>query len=138
MRPTLPLLLAALLTLAGCDDSPTDPDQTLTLTGSLTRGTKIDHPLPMPHGGNVTIRLEDVTPQILDVTNFNPNNLVLLVGLGRPTVLGCNPQSTTAMVEQTVSSYGLRAGDYCISVFDGGSLPEDSLVTYTILTEITD
>jgi hypothetical protein len=136
-------VLGALLTVgllaAGCSDSPTDPDRELTFTGLMSRNAKIDHPLPMPHGGNLTVTLEDLTPRLIDTGVLDPGRIFLLVGLGRPSSTGdCVATTTAGMVEGAVSSYGLRAGDYCLTAFDTGALPEDATLSYTLAAKVTD
>jgi hypothetical protein len=139
MRSALPLLLLALLALPGCSDSPTEPDATLRFTGSLTRGARVEHPLSLPHGGNLTLTLEDLNIRLLDVGALHPSLVRVLVGLGRPAESGaCDVSTTSVMVEGTVSSFGLRAGEYCLAVFDNGILPEESLIEYTLVAEVTD
>ena len=139
MRPALPLLLLALLALPGCSDSSTEPDTTLRLRGSLTRSARVEHAVSMPHGGNLTLTLEDLNIRLLDVGALNPALVRVLVGLGRPDAAGaCDVSTTSAMVERSVSSFGLRAGEYCLAVFDNGLLPEESLIEYTLVAEVTD
>ena len=137
----LPLLLLALLALPACnDDSPTDPDVTERFTGTVLRGTRVDHPLPLPHGGNVTLTLEDLTFRLLDVTVTDPALISLVVGIGQPSVLDglCVSNTTVLMREGSVHSVALRAGDYCLVVRDSGFLPEESVAEYTLLSEFTD
>ena len=140
MRPALPLLLVALLALPACSDSPTEPDVTLRLTGSVTRGTRVDHPLPLDHGGNVTFTLEDLRIVLLDTSVTPPSAIALILGLGRREEAGgaCDINTTAVLREGSVSSFGLRAGEYCVVVFDNGFLPEESRLEYTLLAEFTD
>ncbi len=139
MRSALPLLLLALLALPGCSDSSTEPDTTLRFRGALTRNARVEHALSMPHGGNLTLTLEDLNIRLLDVGVLHPSLVRVLVGLGRPAEGGaCDVSTTTVMVERSVSSFGLRAGDYCLAVFDNGLLPEESSIEYTLVAEVTD
>lgn len=139
MRPALPLLLLALLALPACSDSPTDPDTTLRFTGTVRKGTRVEHPLPLDHGGNMTLTLEDLSFPLLDTTNVSPALISLVVGLGRPDAAGaCEVTTTLVMREGTVGSFGLRAGGYCLAVLDSGFLPEDSIAAYSLRAEFTD
>lgn len=140
MRPTLPLLLVALLALPACSESPTEPDTTLRLTGTVTRGVRVDHPLPLDHGGNVTFTLEDLRIVLLDVSATPPSAISLILGLGRREQAGaaCDITTTAVLREGSVSSFGLRAGEYCVVIFDNGLLPEESRLEYTLLAEFTD
>jgi hypothetical protein len=132
-------LLVAGLLATGCSDSPTDPDRELTFTGVMSRNAKIDHPLPMPHGGNLTVTLEDLTPRLIDTGVLDPTRLSLLVGLGRPGSTGdCVATTTVEMIEGRVRSFGLRAGEYCLTAFDIGTLPEDATLSYTLAAKVTD
>jgi hypothetical protein len=140
MRSALPLLLVALLALPACSESPTDPDTTLRLTGSVTRGVRVDHPLPLDHGGNVTFTLEDLRIVLLDTSVTPPSAIALILGLGRREEAGgaCDINTTAVLREGSVSSFGLRAGEYCVVIFDNGFLPEESRLEYTLLAEFTD
>ena len=40
--------------------------------------------------------------------------------------------------EGSVSSFGLRAGEYFVVIFDNGFLPEEWRLSYRLLAEFTD
>ena len=139
MRSALPLLLLALLVLPACSESPTDPDTTLRFTGTLQKGTRDEHPLPLDHGGNLTLTLEDHTFPLLDVSAVDPSLLAVVVGIGRRDAAGvCGVSSNVVMREGSVNSFGLRAGEYCLVVLDSGFLPEESIAVYSLRAEFTD
>ena len=50
----------------------------------------------------------------------------------------CDINTTAVLREGSVSSFGLRAGEYCVVVFDNGFLPEESRLEYKLQAEFTD
>jgi hypothetical protein len=140
-RLAAPLLLLALLATTGCEDSSTEPDRTLTFSGSFDRAGAAnaqDHPFSVDTTSNVRIRL---TASSLNIPDSAPTNAGLIIGLGRPGATVCLPSSTILYAVGDVASHGLRAGAYCLSIRTPATIPETpagGTATYTVAVEITD
>ena len=156
----LPALLLLALAAGGCnDDSPSEspaptptppPRTTETFSGTFTQNGSASHEFTVAQAGDVELKLTAMAPLAtlavgmgigrVDTTNTPPSAIALILGLGRRDVAGgaCEINTTAVLREGSVSSFGLRAGEYCVVVFDNGLLPEESRLEYTLLAEFTD
>jgi hypothetical protein len=145
MRRLAAPLLLALLAVAGCDDGPTDPQRTLTFSGTFTRAnvtTPQSHEFALDGTSNVRIRLAQSTLEIPGSAAVNAN---LIIGLGRPSTTAgtttCVPSSSILYTVGDIGSHGLRSGSYCLSMLTPATIPETpagGTANYTVTVDITE
>jgi len=127
----LALLVACLLLLPSCSSS-NPVDESIFLTGTVSYQGSKWHSLPLSNSGIVEIDVLTLTPQLVDITNILNLDLFLGLGIGQPSGEDCVPTTQTAVQAGSRVVYGLSAKEYCILLFDTGSLPEDATVQYTL------
>jgi hypothetical protein len=137
MRPLRPLLPLLLIALAGCEGSPTDPDLTLVFTEVLVDNTNPKrHDVRLGSDGNLrprllTAKLNEPDKPAVDTGVF--------MGLGQPdSTNACIGTTTVLMIPGDVISFGLREGNYCLTVLPTATLPANSNTTYTLQVEVTE
>ena len=123
------LALVALMSGA-CDDSGPVEDVFL-FEGELAfQGTE-QHSLLSMDEGIARFEVLAITPLLFDAT-FG-RTIRIGFGLGRPNGADCSTSFRTNAGVGSVFSIGLeKETTYCVEIFDPGSLPEDSLVAYTV------
>jgi hypothetical protein len=136
----LGLALLALVAGVGCDQGPTHPEESVVVTGVLAAGQSDEYPLPLTFEGLVRFTVEELRLRQDGELVENPAFTVSVgFGLGRPTEEeGCQGSSRLALVEGQARSYRLLAEEYCIVLFDPGSLTEGLTLTYALQAETTD
>jgi hypothetical protein len=130
------LVLCALVTstplLSGAcsksTDSATAPDPVTkveTFSGSLTRSGVNVHPFTVSVAGAVAIGLTEIAPVA---------TLALGVGIGTWDGTTCTSLTTNdnAHMGSTALSGTAQIGNFCVRVYDSGSVPENTTVTYTL------
>lgn len=136
MRHPLPAVLLALLAalglLAGCGSS-TDPiDAPIFFEGEVAFQGRNSHEFMIENDG--TIRVEMVRLQEKVVEGQEPFGLDLSIGLGigRPVADDCATRYSVRLGEGGLVLLGLTPADFCIAVFDGGTLFEGLVAEYTV------
>jgi hypothetical protein len=136
----LGLAVLALVVGVGCDQGPTHPDESVIVTGVLAAGQVDDYPLPLTFEGLVRFTIEELRlRQDGEVIEDPAFTVSIGFGLGRPTETeGCQGSSRLALVEGQSRSYRLLAEEYCIALFDPGTLTEGLTISYAVQAETTD
>jgi len=145
-RRRSPLLAATsivtlVLSLAACDDSPTEPRQPpLLFTGTLTAEGRSSHVFVPERPGTVSITLVDLSATLVDVTFlFDPATAIVGLGIGRPDGEGgCTITGQTTLGEGDRQLYGLNEREYCATLFDPGNFPDDATFSYQLRIELPD
>lgn len=127
-----PLLLAATIGVAGCDDASNNPfgpsppvspaDRTEEFSGTVGLEDSAVHPFPVPSRSNISVTLVTVGPLA-----------TLSVGLGVGTWDGelCSLIGADNNARQNTALSGqVEPGNYCAAIFDNGNFTEP--VTYLI------
>lgn len=124
------LCLTTLLGIAGCDSSGPVAD-TFLIEGDLAFGGSEAHTLISDDEGIARFEIVMLRPKLVDVTI--PLTLSVGFGLGRPGEEGCETSFRANGAQGSIFSIGLeRETEYCILIFDSGSLPEDALIEYLV------
>jgi hypothetical protein len=129
------------LSLAACDDSPTEPRQPpLLFTGTLTAEGRSSHAFEPQRSGTVSITLVDLTATLVDVTfPFDPATAIVGLGIGRPDGEGgCTITGQTTLGEGDRQLYGLNEREYCATLFDPGNFPDEATFSYQLRIELPD
>ena len=129
------LLAAALLLVVACNNGPTEPNRTETLTGTLARSASTTSSLVMHDTGNVQVRAVDLKAVAADGTT-SAAEVTLSIGTGDAT--NCTVTGNFGMIETSLVSLGLTKGNYCVKLTEPTVIAEGSSVRYTIRLEITD
>lgn len=127
------LLLVALVVLTGCDGSSTDPiEAPLFFEGELAFLGSEFHNFTVVSTG--TIRIEVVRLQEKVPEGAEPQGLGLSIGLGlgRPAEGRCATRYSVLASEGDLVVLGLTGAEFCILVFDTGSLLPDQIAEYTV------
>jgi len=137
MRRTLLVAACALVFATGCDSSPSDPNRTLPLTGSLARSGATVSTLSMRHTGNLRATAVELKQVAADGTvSAAARGITFSVGIGAGAT--CTATGSFALIQGSVVSLGLTKGDYCVSLTEPTGVPEGSTLTYDVRLEITD
>jgi hypothetical protein len=141
MRRALHLTAGALLLLAlGCGKSSTEPNRTLTYTGTIKTGTPVNGELVLNGVGNARATL--IAMQQADATGAAVASTVgLSMGIGHPTGVAATPCSVTGafvFVPGHAVSLGLSKGTYCLVFSEAGTLPTDNTLAYSMDIEVKD
>ena len=136
MRRAL-LTLALLVFAVGCDNGPTEPTRTETLSGTLARSGFTVTTLSMHNTGNLRVTVVDLTTVAADGTTSALNGgITFTTGIGNATT--CTASGSFGLVKGSVISLGLTKGDYCLKLTEPTSVAEGSSLRYQIQLEITD
>ncbi len=123
------LALVAVLVMA-CDDSG-PVDDVFLFEGQVTYQGSQTHSLVSRDEGIARFEVLALTPRLLDVT-FGAN-IVVGLGVGRPNGGECATSFRANARAGTSFSIGLEEEtEYCVRIFDPGTLPEDALIDYTV------
>jgi len=144
------LLLAAALTMSGCDDSSTATSPTDTSSSSTTT-TTVASPTTtevfagrVPVGGSTfysfsVVENGTVNVALADVGGANvPSTVWLGLGVGTPSGEDCTPASTINTASTTTAGSAVHLtgtyapGVYCVRVWDIGNLVAMAAVNVTI------
>ena len=136
MRRAL-LALTVLLFAWGCDNGPTAPNRTQTLTGTLARSGFAITTLSMQHTGNLRVTVVDLAAVAADGTTTAANGgITFTTGTGAATT--CTAAGNFGLLKGSVISLGLNRGDYCLRLTEPTAVAEGSSLRYDIQLEITD
>jgi len=136
MRRAL-LALTVLLFAWGCDNGPTEPNRTQTLTGTLARSGFTITTLSMQHTGNLRVTVNDLATVAADGTTTAANGgISFTTGSGDATT--CTAAGNFGLLKGSVISLGLNRGDYCLKLTEPTAVAEGSSLRYDIQLEITD
>ena len=108
---------------------PTPTLVTETFTGSISRNGQAVHSFVVSSSGNQLLA---------GFTSISPSSITSLgLGIGSwdtaSSTCGLNQsQSDTAKVGSTAVSGTANSGNYCVRAYDGGNIPDNTPVTYTI------
>lgn len=137
MARSLPALGAlgflALSTLLGCNSSSTDPiDAPLFFEGEVVAGGGQAHNFTVQNDG--TLRIEMIRLQEKVEEGAMPLGLDLRIGLGvgRPSGGECLTRYSVLIEEGGLVVLGLPGADFCLRVFDSGTLLQGVTVEYTL------
>jgi len=136
MRRAL-LALTVLLFAWACDNGPTEPNRTQTLTGTLARSGFTISTLSMQHTGNLRVSVVDLAAVAADGTTTAANGgISFTTGTGDATT--CTAAGNFGLLKGSVISLGLNRGDYCLKLTEPTAVAEGSSLRYDIQLEITD
>ncbi len=129
----LATLTATILVAGGCGSSPSNADNGLSFAGQVGYRGESFHEINLTKVTAVTIDLVRVRPLLLDVTGRTTTpTITLAVGIGQVAAGNCEETSRFNIAQGGRLFYSLNARDYCISVADNGSLPEEAKVDYAL------
>jgi hypothetical protein len=136
MRRAL-LALSLLVFAMGCDNGPTEPTRTQTLSGTLARSGFTITTLSMRNTGNLRVDVVDLTTVAADGTTGGLNGgITFTTGTGDATT--CTATGNFGLITGSVISLGLTKGDYCLKLTEPTSVAEGASLRYQIQLEITD
>jgi len=129
-RMTLLVILVTLV-LPGCDISPTDiVGGPLTFEGSLTNGGSNLHLVVITSSGGVRIEALSITADPPLAEGVTPS---IGLRLGETDSEGlCIASFTTTLREGDNLAIGLEVREYCLELFDNGTIMEDSSHSYVV------
>lgn len=124
------LALVISLLLTACEDSGPVEDVFLFEGEVAYQGSQI-HSLVTREEGIARFRVLSLTPRLYEVSSGTTITVGLAVG--RPDGEDCAASFRANAVVGSVFSIGLeKETEYCVEIFDPGTLPEDALVAYTV------
>lgn len=133
----LSLLASATVFALGCDNGPTEPTRTQSLTGTLARSGFTITTLSMEHTGNLRVTVNDLTAVAADGTTGGvQGGITFTTGTGDATT--CTAAGNFGLVRGSVISLGLNKGNYCLKLTEPTAVAEGSSLRYDIQLEITD
>ena len=109
------------------DSNPTAPDQVTkvdTFSGSLARSGAAIHTFTVSVAGAVVVGLTDVAP-------VSTLTLGVAIGTSDGTACGIVTSNDNARLNTTALSGTANPGNFCLRIYDAGSIPENTTVTYT-------
>jgi hypothetical protein len=131
-------LFAALLLLAvGCNEGPTDPDRTETLSGTLARTASATSLVTMGNTGNLRVTAVNLEQVAADSTATAANGGIVF-GIGTGDTTTCSLTGSFSLIETSLISLGLQKGAYCVKLTEPTAVPEGSSLRYEVRLEITD
>ena len=119
--------------LSGCDVSSTAPlAEPVFFDGEIAAGGRNSHTFTLVSTG--TIRIQMLKLQEKPIEGIEPSGLDLAVGLGlgRPTGDVCATRYSVLVDEGDIAVFGLEGADFCIQVFDNGTIFGDVIAEYTV------
>ena len=137
LRARLAVLLAAVVAtfLVGCDSS-TEPELILAFSGNVTFENESFHEFSFDNEGTTRIDLDQLDPVLIDAGRVDPTTLSVQIGVGFEVNGECQESVSFTAAEGGTLFFSLVPQTYCVSVFDGGQLVEDSTLAYTITLEL--
>ena len=128
--PRVGLAMLISLFLAACDDSGPVQDVFL-FEGEVGYQSAQVHSLITQDEGIARFQVLELTPRLLEI--FPDSIITVGLALGRPSGDDCAATFRANAVVGSVFSIGLeKETEYCVEIFDPGTLPEDALVAYTV------
>lgn len=135
--PVSLLLAATVCVVGGCSDSPTEPDDTLTFSGSVAATSNASHAVTATDAEVWRIQTVSVSQTLADGTVTNPSAILPAVRLGAQTNSTCAPTSPVVFLAPGQSiTYRVDPGDHCILLSDSGVFPVGSKIDYVIELDI--
>jgi hypothetical protein len=131
------LFAAALLLLTGCDSSPSEPNRTQSLAGTLARAASTVSLVTMNDTGNLRVRVLDLDQVAADGT-VGAAGGGLNLGIGTGDATSCTATGNFVLLQDSLLSLGLARGNYCLKLTEPTVVPEGASVRYEIQLEITD
>ena len=137
-RAFLPTIALLLLATAGCNNSSTEPNRTLTYGGTLTKAAdRVDGTLEMHGTGNARATLLTLTQTAADGTPVVPPTISIGMGIG-PQHDPCIPTGSFLFQRDAHVSLGLDKGSYCLRFGPSAALAEGVSVTFELQVEVKD
>ena len=138
MRRAL-LALTVLLFAWGCDNGPTAPNRTQTLTGSLARSGATVTTLNMGNTGNLRVTGQEFRQVAADGTTTTAGGgIAFSIGSFGGTDNSCIATGNFGLQQGQVISLGLNKGEYCVQLTEPTIVPEGATLSYTVRLDITD
>jgi hypothetical protein len=135
MRNRIPALffLLVLAGLSGCDGSSTDPIETpLIFEGEVAfQGTEF-HTFTVINSGLLRIELPRLREKVVEGMEPLGLDLTIGLGLGRPVEDECATRYSVRAREGDTLLLSLSGAEFCVSIFDPGTLLADQVAEYTI------
>jgi hypothetical protein len=128
------LTTSAILTL-GCNSS-TEPDETLVFDGIVRFSEESFHTFTLRKEGPLKITLTRLDALLVDISVLDPSFLSISVGIGQEVDGECLESVQFGLQRGGLLFFNLVPQTYCLSVFDGGQLPEDSSLAYTVTVDL--
>jgi len=134
----LALALAALPLLAACHNGSTEPNRTVSYTGSLTKeATAASGILVMNSVGNARATLTSLAQTAADGTPVIPPTFSIAMGIG-PDRNPCIPTGSFLLQPERHLSLGLDKGSYCLVFTPSGTLDAGVKLDFEMQVEVTD
>ncbi len=134
----LAILGIGLFLLSACSDSssPTSPDESvLVFEGEVAYQSSQSFDLRIKDSRIVRIEVLQIRAVLIE-SNYLATGATLSVGLGTPVGEDClTTYSFPISSEGDYRVFSLQEGDHCVLVYDGGALPEDALVEFTLMAD---
>ena len=137
IRFGLLLILTVSFGLGCSEDTPTEPSNTIVISGSVDHQGFSENPFTMTVDGLLQVTLDDLFPQLPDGVGIDVNSLTVGLSLGRQTADGCATSGALALRVGDSASYGIDQGEYCLNVYDAGFIPTDSSFDFTLNVQMT-
>ena len=138
MRRFFPALFVLTLTafgfMAGCSGSSTEPIEVpLVFEGEIAFQGRKFHNFTVVSTGTVRIELVRLQEKVADGAEPLGLNLSIGLGLGRPTADQCPTRYSVQASEGELAVFELSGAEFCVLLFDAGSLLPGQVVEYTVL-----
>ena len=137
MRRFFPTLFVFVLTafgfLAGCSGSSTEPIAVpLVFEGEVAFQGSEFHNFTVVSTGTVRVELVRLQEKVADGAEPLGLSLSIGLGLGRPAADQCATRYSLQASEGELAVFGLTGAEFCVLLFDAGSLLPDQVVEYTV------
>lgn len=135
LAPLVAVTFVVMLVAVGCgDSSPVTPNkEPIIYTGELASLGTESHDLGLERSGTVSIELTELRALFVRLDSINPTPLRIGVGIGAFNEAGiCVPTIRPTFTEGLKRTVLLGSAANCLSVFDNGTLPPSSLVSYQV------
>ncbi len=129
----LMLPMVALGLLVGCGGSSTEPIETpLFFEGELASGGSAFHNFTVVSTGTVRIVVVRLQEKVAEGAEPLGLNLSIGLGLGRPLADVCATRYSVQASEGALAVFGLTGAEFCVRLFDNGSLLPGQIIEYTV------
>ena len=134
----LGLILVALSCSGKTVSTPTAPDGgPLEFAGTVGHMGSSAHDLVLSDDSLLSVTLEDLNILLFDTAQGSADSISLGLGLGQRLDGECALSANFLVLEGQLTIFRLSKAAYCLSIFDPGSLPEDSVLGYRLKVEVT-